>query len=201
MTEFTIYKNEYLNQNVTGYFHTYYTGYGNPNNPNYLNTLKNTFNNTHKEILRRAACNVVNILIKDIPQVIQCQNMNAPVCVCVPRSRANMAESQMHFQISVSVACDYLNSIENGTSTIVRKIDTATTHLARSSAKNDGPMPYPGITNDTCYIDKSKIYGREVLLIDDIYTRYCNIDEDCIQALLSYGAKRVVFYSVAYTKI
>lgn len=112
-----------------------------------------------------------------------------------------MAESQMHFQISVSVACDYLNSIENGTSTIVRKIDTATTHLARSSAKNDGPMPYPGITNDTCYIDKSKIYGREVLLIDDIYTRYCNIDEDCIQALLSYGAKRVVFYSVAYTKI
>jgi len=33
-------------------------------------------------------------------------------------------------------------------------------------------------------------------LVDDLYTKGVNIDEDAIQALLDKGAKNVVFYSV-----
>jgi hypothetical protein len=40
----------------------------------------------------------------------------------------------------------------------------------------------------------------DVILIDDIYTSGCNIDEDCIQALYDNGANRVVFYAIAYTR-
>ena len=59
-------------------------------------------------------------------------------------------------------------------------------------------MPYVGITNDTCDISDAVI-GKVVLLIDDLYTKSVNIDEDCIQALLDKGAKEVVFYSVGRT--
>jgi hypothetical protein len=38
------------------------------------------------------------------------------------------------------------------------------------------------------------------LLIDDLYTKSVNIDEDWIQALYEKGAKNVIFYSVGKTK-
>jgi len=37
------------------------------------------------------------------------------------------------------------------------------------------------------------------LLIDDLYTRTVNIDEDAIQALLDKGAHSVAFYAVGRT--
>jgi hypoxanthine-guanine phosphoribosyltransferase len=63
----------------------------------------------------------------------------------------------------------------------------------------DGDMPYPGITKHTCKIS-NEVKGKDILLIDDIYTRTINIDEDAIEALLEKRAKSVVFYSVAKTK-
>ena len=66
-------------------------------------------------------------------------------------------------------------------------------------AQNDGgDMPYPGITKKTCDISE-EVKGRDILLIDDLYTRTVNIDEDAIQALLDNGAESVVFYSIGYT--
>ena len=41
----------------------------------------------------------------------------------------------------------------------------------------------------------------DIILIDDIYTSGCNIDEDCIQALYDNGANRVVFYAIAYIEL
>ena len=42
---------------------------------------------------------------------------------------------------------------------------------------------------------KREINSKNILLIDDIYTKFVNIDEDAIQALLDKGAKSVHFYS------
>lgn len=66
---------------------------------------------------------------------------------------------------------------------------------------NSGSKPYPGITRETCYIDKEKIKNKTIILIDDIYTKTVNIDEDCIQALLDAGAKDVIFYAIARTQL
>ena len=66
--------------------------------------------------------------------------------------------------------------------------------------QNDGMEPYPGITNDTCIIETDLIKGKNIILVDDIYTKNVNIDEDCIQALYDAGAKKVVFYAIAKTR-
>ena len=63
---------------------------------------------------------------------------------------------------------------------------------------NDGDLPYVGITNATCNISDS-VNGKDILLIDDIYTKTVNIDEDAIQALLNKGAKSVAFYAIGNT--
>ena len=58
--------------------------------------------------------------------------------------------------------------------------------------------PYPGITKTTCTIS-DEIKGKDILLIDDVYTKDVGIDEDAIQALFDHGAKSVIFYSVGKT--
>lgn len=91
-----------------------------------------------------------------------------------------------------------LNGFIDGTHDIIRHTDTATTHLARSGHGGSGELPYVGITKDTCNISDDVI-GQDILLIDDLYTKTVNIDEDCIQALLDKGAKSVIFYSIGKT--
>ena len=59
-------------------------------------------------------------------------------------------------------------------------------------------MPYAGITNDTCTLS-DEIIGKDILLIDDLYTKTVNIDEDCLQALIDKGARSVYFYSIGKT--
>lgn len=61
-----------------------------------------------------------------------------------------------------------------------------------------GELPYVGIAKDTCNISDDVI-GQDILLIDDLYTKTVNIDEDCIQALLDKGARSVIFYSIGKT--
>ena len=36
-----------------------------------------------------------------------------------------------------------------------------------------------GITNDTCHINADVVRDKTVILIDDIYTKTVNVDEDC----------------------
>lgn len=59
-------------------------------------------------------------------------------------------------------------------------------------------MPYIGITKDTCTIS-DEVRDKHILLIDDIYTKDVNVDEDAIQCLLDHGAKDVTFFSIART--
>jgi hypothetical protein len=80
----------------------------------------------------------------------------------------------------------------------MRHTNTRTTHLDRNGEGGDGNLPYPGITKDTCTISGQAKY-KDILLIDDLYTKSVNIDEDAIQALLDKGANSVTFYSIGKT--
>lgn len=211
MKQHTICRNAYLSQPVTAYFNTFYTGYNQPNNPDFINVLKNTFNNTLKIKLIEAQKTVENILCKDIPHIMRHHNWNNCVLVSIPRAKAKETyfSDQLLFITAISNTADNIPNVIDGTNAIIRHTNTKTTHLrpdtgrvAKSGSvyENDGLSPYSGITKDTCNIDKKYIQGKNVILIDDIYTKGVNIDEDCLQALLELNPKELLFYSIAYTR-
>lgn len=189
---------QYLNRSVKGFYHIAYTGYGNLDNPNYLNDLKNTFNNARVEKLQRAVNELLDVLKLDLPKF----DTNLVICL-VPRSKAETSYTyhQLLFKKVVQHTIQELGFID-GSDYIVRHTDTKTTHLAHTLRgapyAGNGEMPYPGITRDTCTISKG-IKGKDILLIDDIYTSRVYIDEDVIQTLFDSGANTVKFYAVGRT--
>lgn len=211
MKQYVISNNEYLKQYVLGYFNTDYLRYGQSGNPDYLNILKNTYNSCDNKALMDAYNNVKNIVYNDILEIfiILGQPKKFKVCV-VPRSKAYFVETQLYFKKAIKDAVieiqkKYFNdkidtkySID-GTEYITRHTNTKTTHIKNpKNFINDGDEPYPGITNKTCHIS-GEVSGNHILLIDDIYTKSVNIDEDAIQALFDKGATGVTFYSIAKT--
>jgi predicted amidophosphoribosyltransferase len=198
MNKFIIHANAYLNQNVEGYYHINYIGYENDGNPDYINDLKNTFNNYSKEKLDSAIEQLYNVLKTDLSMF----DRSLTICV-VPRSKAEntYSHNQLLFKKVVQHLIAELN-FKDGSNYIIRHTDTKTTHLAHSPRASqyagNGSMPYPGITKDTCHIN-TNVRGKNILLIDDIYTNGVNVDEDAIQALLDNGANSVIFYSVGKT--
>lgn len=203
MQKFTIWENEYLKKRTKGYYNRNYYGFKKEDNPDFLNDLKNTFAKDDKytlNCLTEARQIVIDILHEDIPKILIEEKWDSCICVCVPRAKANLKYEQMFFRYAVSLSCESIKNVINGAFVIKRVKDTKTTHLANSLLENNGSMPYPGIVHDTCIIDSQKVLGKQVILIDDIYTRNCNIDEDCIQALYDVGAKEIVFYAIAHTK-
>ena len=56
----------------------------------------------------------------------------------------------------------------------------------------------PGITKATCTIS-NEVKGKDILLVDDLYTPELGIDDDAIQALFDHGASSVIFYSIGKT--
>lgn len=197
MYRFVIPPNRYLNRDVQAFYHTNYVGYRKPGNPDYINTLKNTYTNFQKSILDNAAQRLRRVLLDDLPQIVR----STPLTVCVvPRAKADHKPSQLLFKSTVRNVVNQLNNFIDGTDYIVRHTNTKTTHLPASTPNynNDGAEPYPGITVETCDIS-TNVRGKNILLIDDVYTRGVNIDEDAIQSLLDRGAHSVIFYAVAYT--
>jgi len=212
-TKFDIDSNKCLKKKTIGYYNQYYTGFQKPGNPDFLNVLKNTFDDVPKQDLTNARDTVTNILVDDIEFIMRV-NMAKCICVCVPRAKAlsTYTNSQLMFKEAIEKAIAMINkkyklnnidefAIIDGTDCVVRIKDTFTTHLEKTNVRQSaGPKPYPGITTDTCNINKNKINGQNIILIDDIYTKSADIDEDCIQALYDNGAANVVFYAIGYTK-
>lgn len=208
MNYHTIQKNGFLGTDIKAYFNTYYVGYKQPNNPDFLNELKNTFDNTPLVRLNAAVASVYKKFVEDIPQIIRENNFNECVLVGVPRSKAysSYSPNQLLFNETIKKSCcDILKEVPfckllDGSNAIIRLKNTKTTHIRKeiNGFNNDGDKPYPGITKETCDFC-TDLKGKNIVLIDDIYTKSVNIDEDCIQALLDFGAKRVVFYSIGYT--
>ena len=89
-----------------------------------------------------------------------------------------------------------LKVLVNGSNFITRCESTRTNHLRND--QSGGPCPYVGITKDTCEISQ-KVREKDIVLVDDVYTKTVNVNEDAIQALLDNGANSVTLYVVAKT--
>ena len=167
-----------------------------------IRTLKNTFNRENDNELFRAKNYIRTIATTDLNQIIEQERIENPIIICVPRSKADFSDKQLLFRKAISEAANNTMAT-NGTEYIRRIRNTKTTHLANTrngDMSGDGDMPYPGITNDTCRLSGS-VSGRNVILVDDIYTKTVNIDEDCCQFLLDNGAKSVALYTICKTMI
>ena len=201
--QFTVVSNSFLKRNVIGYYHQIYTGHKNPGNPDFLNILKNTFDNEPHRNLVEARDKVISILSEDLLSIVAETKISNYMLVCVPRAKSlkSYKNSQLMLQEAVRTVADNIQGFRDGTACIKRVVNTKTTHLRNAkNIPNDGDEPYPGITVATCSIESDEIKGQNIILIDDIYTRSVNIDEDCIQALLNCGAKELVFYAIGYTR-
>lgn len=192
----------YLTKNIQAFYHSDYSGGGQwqiqGTIENIICTLKNDITPYANNILQNASQQLANILLIDLPQILRLtRKNNLTVCV-VPRAKANYSSNQLLFRITISQVINLMNGFTNGTNFIVRHTDTKTTHRARWGHGGNGNMPYPNITKDTCNIS-SEVRGKDILLIDDLYTKTVNIDEDAIQALLDKGANSVIFYAVGKT--
>lgn len=199
MQQFIISANEFLKNNTQAYYRYDYTTFGTEGNPDFINHLKNQFGDTNPSTLQNAVNELIKVLQEDLPKIKSLHNTNLTVCV-IPRAKAesHYSDNQKLFKRVISSVVDKLSGFTNGTSYMIRNINTRTTHMNRSGYGGDGDMPYVGITKATCKIS-SDVRGKDMLLIDDIYTKGVNIDEDAIQALLDNGAKSVIFYAVAKT--
>lgn len=198
---------KFLSQSVEAFFHhDYHTGNSQVRTQfgtveNIITTLKNQFENVHPAVLERTSNLFVSILQTDLPKILsKVEKQRLTVCV-VPRAKQqdSYQKNQLLFKSSVRQAISTLNNFDDGTDFIIRHTNTRTTHLDKSGYGGDGDLPYPNITKDTCHISNA-VNGKDILLIDDLYTESVNIDEDCLQALLDSGANSVYFYSLGRTK-
>lgn len=205
MRTFTIYPNKYLAVETTAYYHDIYNGGGacrTQGNIEYdIVTLKGGY--SHASNIDNAKQRICNILCEDITRIAVGIHPDKQLTVCaIPRAKPDEYYKHiLHFRDTIKEAISKIASrvdnVHDGSHYIERVVYTRTTHF-----KDDmvGPKPYPGITADTCKIS-NEVRGKDILLIDDIYTRTVNIDEDAIQALLNKGAKSVIFYSIGHTRI
>lgn len=203
--EFAIQRNRYLRNTLMGYYSIDFLSYGQSGILSFLHILKNNYL-SEKEIdlidaKDEASDKIYNFLLDYDKKYKIIENM----LVCrIPRSKTYFEESQLYFQQAIKEAVALTNRNLNdrlidGIKYITRIKDVATTHLSRNQQEEDDDiMPYPGITKDSCSIS-NEVRGRTILLIDDIYTLYANVVEDCIQALYDNGAKKVIFYAVGRT--
>lgn len=184
---------------VDAYFHAPYFSMHDPRNADirFVNTLKNDFMDM-TAMVPAAEAALTRTLAADFGQIVQA---HGPMTVVgIPRSKRedSYPACKMGLKRGIRAATRLNPALSDGLDYIVRHTDTCTTHWARYGKGGSGPMPYWGITRDTCWLSP-EITGKDILLVDDIYTPTCGIDEDAIQALFDAGARNVVFYAVGFT--
>ena len=205
----TIPTNSFLNKSVTAYFHDYYipTRDGGGNFSNLILAIKSNGVETVK-------LSISKIIAADLDKILESSDgflKAQPIVVAVPRSKPDSSwkSSQLQFRPAIFMGLEKSKYIVegseqkwmiDGTRYLIRILETQTTHLAHlNNSENTGPEPYPGITKDTCQLE-GDISGKNIILIDDIYTEGKGIDEDCIQFLLDNGANNVILYTLGMTK-
>lgn len=218
MEKYTIYANESwcnnksntervrcLSHDTLSFYHEDYIGGKGYHNErgrieNLICTLKNDITPYPDAILTDAIKRLASILFMDLPEILKQSGISSlRVCV-IPRAKHEeyYTAKQKLFRSTIQFVVNQVSGLSDGTSDITRHTDTQTTHLARRGNGGLGSLPYAGITLDTCAISDN-VKGQNILLIDDLYTKTVNIDEDCIQALYEKGAKNVLFYSIGKT--
>lgn len=199
-------RGQFISKSIIAFYHSdYHGGNGELRNTigtveNIITTLKNQFQDKSRDVLVQAMNNLIAILMQDLPQVLQkTGKTNLTVCVIArAKAEATYSQNQLLLKQAIQNAITKLNGFSDGTNYIIRHTNTRTTHLDRAGYGGDGDLPYPGITKNTCDISNN-VRGKDILLIDDLYTESVNIDEDAVQALIDNGANSVVFYSIGKT--
>lgn len=193
-----------LQHDTDAFYHSEYHGGGNwkieGTIENMICTLKNDVTHYPQLILDSVVGDLSEILKKDLPMILrETGSQSMRVCV-VPRAKheEHYSDNQKLFRHTVQDSVCSLSGFEDGTHDIIRHTDTRTTHLDRSGHGGNGLKPYCGITKETCNIS-GQVNGKDILLIDDVYTETVGIDEDAIQALYCSGANKVFFYSIGKT--
>jgi hypothetical protein len=205
MKQFQILSNSFLSRDVKALCHEDYLGGGRfrvtGTIENLICTLKNDIPPYPSAIELQNACNnLSHILRVELPEILMMSEKTLlRVCV-IPRAKKEdlYALNQLYLRATIQSVVQSLPGLEDGTHDIIRHTNTRTTHRNKSGHGGDGKMPYPGITKDTCTLS-DEIIGKDILLIDDLYTKTVNIDEDCLQALIDKGARSVFFYSIGKT--
>lgn len=200
MKKFTITPNKFLKKTVQGYYNRDYVGYRKEGNPDFLNRLKNSAKSYNELELVQDFIEVAEITKNDLNEIINVNGLKCPLVCILPRSKAqnHYSQSQQMFKKAIESVVKNTN-VENGSDYIKRIRDTKTTHNWRLE-NNTGDMPYEGISKDTCEFNLGSFQQKNVILVDDVYTKDVNVTEDFIQTLFDFGAKSVILYVVAKTR-
>lgn len=205
----TIQSNAYLSRDIKHYWRYRYVSAAYDNDSadgcvsGDIRTLKNQFRTEKISDLQDCSQRIEKEISEGLNFLVQeLEVVNQPrVVVAVPRSKSTFMADQLYLIKAISDAIPQ-QLVENGAYFIKRHSDTKTTHLTKTK-KGDmsgtGDLPYPGITQNTCIL-QGNVRGKNVILIDDIYTHGVNIDEDCAQFLFDNGAKNVVLYTLCKTQ-
>ncbi|WP_410678359.1 hypothetical protein [Avibacterium paragallinarum] len=207
LTRFTIKRNMILSKDIDAFYRFKYFGSRDSRTPKYINILKNDILDQSKAALCSAFVDLKNNLENEIYAIFDVLGWDyesgRSICV-VPRSKTinHYKDEQLLFLYTIkyvinSTSLAFFYGID-GTDFIIRVKNTRTTHLNKLGYGGDGRRPYKGISLDTCMFS-NEIKGKNILLIDDIYTKTVNVIEDMVQALLDKGAKNVAVYTIGYT--
>lgn len=195
---------QFLKRKVLAFYHGDYCSGGDWQRAGTLANLIWTLKNDAHPFpanLSNAIRQLKDILRQDLPEIKkQINNKVLTICV-IPRAKIeqNYRQDQLKFKGTVKEIANELSGFIDGTSFVIRRNNTQTTHLEKGQGEGgDGSSPYPGITEMSCTIS-DEVKGKDILLIDDVYTKDVGIDEDAIQALFDHGATSVTFYSIGKT--
>ena len=192
-------ENTFLSVPISAFFHDFYVSKANGGS---------LFSELILDIKSRATDDVknrvANIVREDLKKILTLNfYKERTVCILVvPRSKPDSfwRDEELQFRNAVMIAIKDLQNVVDGTNAIKRIVETKTTHLAHLDiSTNNGPTPYPGITQNTCELSMD-VNQRDIILVDDIYTENKGVDEDCIQFLLNKKAKSVSLYTLGMTK-
>lgn len=202
MNKHIIKTNAFLKKKITAY----YSGDYHPGNrrtvtgtiENTICTLKNDITPYSNIVLQNAVKQLENILLKDLPTILSNVKLDKLTVCVVPRAKVKYNSNQLLFKTTIKNVVNQLDNFDDATDYIIRHTDTRTTHRDRAGFGGNGKMPYPGITTDTCNIS-TDVASKDILLIDDLYTKSIDINEDAIQCLLDNGANSVYLYTIGRT--
>lgn len=83
-------RNNYLTQNIQGFYHTDFGGVELPNNPNYLYKLKNGPHHNWPDFrIQEAQQQLLAVLLNDLPDVLSQTNKNSLTVCVVPRAKTD----------------------------------------------------------------------------------------------------------------
>ena len=191
-------KDAFLDRDIDLYFHDHYYGFSSAENTiKYVNYLKNDRRDFDK-VIAASEDRAAAVLAADLAELV---GVYGPLTVCgIPRSKREDAypPEKMGLKRAIRKAIAMNPDLSDGLDYIVRHTNTLCTHLSYGGHGGDGERPRRGLMRDTCNIS-AEVAGKNIVLIDDIYTAGVGIDEDGVQALLDAGARSVIMYTFGCT--